>query len=143
MKKLIVLFALLVSQVSFAQTLPVEEGAQVIRAMTESFAQHDLSCVNLMNSKDYKASGLNWSIFDGSQVTISENQQPVVTIYNKLSDTSDIIAKITTDETFTIVLKMKIETATLSKQTRNVGTIIRPRYEETTVRTLTENFECN
>lgn len=142
MKKLIVLFTLLVSQLSFAQTLPVEEGAQVIRAMTESFSQHDLACINLVDNKSHKASSLNWAIFENSSVTITENQQPVITIYKKLEGDYDILAKITTDETFTVVMKMKIETAKLTKQTRNVGTIIRPRYEEVVTRTLTENFEC-
>lgn len=142
MKKLIVLITLLVSQLSFAQTLPVEEGAQVIRAMTESFTQNDLSCINLIDNKSHKASSLNWAIFEKASVTITENQQPVITIYKKLEGDFDIVAKITTDETFTIVVKMKIETAKLSKQTRNVGTIIRPRYEDVITRTLTENFEC-
>lgn len=142
MKKLIVLCALFVSQFSFAQTLPTEQGAEVIRAVQESLAVKDLACIDLVRNEKYKASGLNWGVFEKAEVTITENNQPVITIYKMLTSKREIVAKITTDETFTVVTKIKIETADLSIQSRNVGTIIRPRYEDTTVRTLAENIDC-
>src|SRR6478735_10617088 len=98
MKKLIVLCALLMSQLSFAQSLPVNEGNEVLRSIEESFGTHNLSCYNSISDRTHRATDLNWSVFTDGNVEINENQQPVISVYKSLGENRDIIAKITTDE---------------------------------------------
>lgn len=146
MKMLLIVAITLSSQLSFAREVQSEEQKQdIVRAIKESLAVQDLDCIETVTSRTSKASKLNFFILPASKLTINETGQPVLTFKSE-SETSSYIAKISTNDNFTIVTKIMFKSEKLTKKTtsRNTGTIVKPNYinEVTLTREITQELIC-
>lgn len=144
MKSLLTLALFILSQISFAQTLPEEQSTQVLRAVRESLLVKNLHCAHLVGGygrMPFMASTINWSYFNGAKMAVNENEQPAIVMMNR-DRYFEYTALITTDSSFKDVQAIKLLRHEIHLVVRNTGTIIHPNYQEIEERKLVEDVEC-
>ena len=141
MKKLIALSFLLTSPLAWANPVPQNEAQEIYRAIQDSLTVAPLWCRMSERANTVNASELNWKLLMNSgEMSIYEGDQ-LITIKAPLGE-GELIFEIRTSTDLTKVVNIKSEQYKFETAVVNVGTIIRPRYEERTVKKVTHAFEC-
>jgi hypothetical protein len=142
MRKLFFLATLLASSMSFAESIPVTNKPELIRAIQDALNVNDLVCTQTVGgSHVLPASMWSWSYYVDFNMKINESEQPAITI-SDVKDTYEQYFYLKTDRTFTEITSIIFEQSTLKKVSKNVGTIIRPKYENVVEKKLIQKWIC-
>lgn len=143
--KLFTFFTIFImSSLAHSQTLSQSEGRLVIKAVRESINRRSLECFDKVNGRQGFGSHHSALIgaFKDSTVEVREGEQPVVIITSISTEDDEVVTLVETNPDFTEVTQFSIQIAKLSKVERNVGTILRPRFEVKLVRKTLEEIDC-
>ena len=150
MKTIILLSMLVTSSFAYSEVVPSDRLSDVIQAIKDSFITKDLDCTETVSGRNTKASTLNWDAVSGAELTINENQQPVIVLHRDASQQDseyeyyDTTIKVTTNSDYTVVEEIQATQNESPKIIRkNVGTIINPIYKDIQVKgKLYQKVEC-
>lgn len=140
MKFVLLLSLISISSITFASEIASQ--ADIVQAIKDSIANKDLDCIQ-SDKKTYKASSIDFDVLvnNGFVMTINENEQPLLT-FTLVTDTEEDIVKIATNSDLTSIESIKSVSNVFKKEKVNTGTIIRPHYEEKTVKKFDSSIEC-
>lgn len=153
MKKLIVLSLLLSSQLSFARILPDDEAAAVMHAIVDASKESKLTCEfkdanGVVNNTKPILEAFTWDAFylsEETQTQMSVNEEvesPVITIKRKIPNATFVEeTQVTLNSDMTKVTHFNYRSFGVKVVSKNVGTILKPKYEQ--VRTLALESETN
>lgn len=148
-----ILSLLLASQVSMARILPDDEAVAVMNAVVDASKESNLTC-SFMNAKgvvnDTKPilEAFTWDAFylsEETQTQMSVNEEvesPVITIKRKIPGATFVEeTQVTLNSDMTKVTRFNYRSFGIKEVSKNVGTILKPKYEQ--VRTLALESETN
>ena len=148
MKTFIVLSLLIFSSLAHSQMLASNNVDDVIQAIKASLVIKDLDCVDPEFDSNFESSRMKWDVVSGGDLTINENQQPVIVLHkinpskSNPSISYDIKIEVTTNLDYTQVEKIYGTSYTNTMTKVNTGTIINPKYEDKVVSSLGEEVVC-
>lgn len=137
-------FVLLLSLISFSSVSFAKESAsnaEVIQAIKDSLSVKNLNCLDSVTGQSFRASESQWDNIAAAQMTINQDQQPVLT-FKSTEPKSEMIVTVTTNSDLTIVEEIKAVVSSFTKTTKNVGTIVKPQYKEIITKNVLSNIKC-
>lgn len=136
---------LLLSLVSFSSLTFSSENlsqADVIKAIESSLDKKDLECAWTSDKTDiFLASNLDHESLQEFSMSINEANPSIIT-FARVDEKEETVVVVTTNSELTVVKSITSVASAVKKTHKNVGTIIKPKFEEVIDRTEIETLIC-
>ncbi len=140
MKKVIPVLLLILSINLYAKDSE-QEVIDVVDAVVDSLRENDPRC----SGRPFRASSIKWSelFYKDTTLTIDESGvQPVITL-TRLVGNAQTIVRISTNESFDIVTRLRIKSGHLKLARVNNGTIVKPIIVTKNIFIVTRDIYCS